>query len=192
MGATGGCFIVSGCSQAAYLLSSSSCLFSIPPLLLHSIHFIVFFFTGCQAPGPASPMGTRTTPTDARAQGCGAAVPAKPRVPSVRVLSCVGDLRSGKQKLHVSTGWGGKATSLQASVAGPEETERVSWSPRLCHTAWSSSPAFLQPPQDFLSCVPPSRLSRLGSLLPEPRNHLASTPGCPPFLDRLSKLKLAT
>lgn len=99
-------------------LVSSSCLFSIPPLLLHSIHFIVSFFSGCQAPGPASPMGTRTTPTDARTQGCGAAVPAKPRVPSVRVLSCVGDLRSGKQKLHVSTGWGGKATSLQASVAG--------------------------------------------------------------------------
>lgn len=118
-----------GCSQAAYLLSSSFCLFSIPPLLLHSIHFIVFFFTGCQAPGPAPPMGTRTTPTDARAQSCGAAVPAKPRVPSVRVLSCVGDLRSGKQKLHVSTGWGGKATSLQASVAGPEGTERVSWAP---------------------------------------------------------------
>lgn len=75
-------------------------------------------------------MGMRTTPTEARAQGCGAAVPAKPGVPSVRVLSCVGDLRSGKQKLHVSTGWGGKATSLQASVAGPEGTERVSWALR--------------------------------------------------------------
>lgn len=75
-------------------------------------------------------MGTRTMPTDARTQGCGAAVPAKPRVPSVRVLSCVGDLRSGKQKLHVSTGWGGKAISLQASVAGPEGTERVLWAPR--------------------------------------------------------------
>lgn len=129
MGTAGGCFIVGGCSQAGSLVSSS-CLFFIPPLLLHSIHFIVSLFTGCQAPGPVSPMGTRTMPTDARIQGCGAAVPAKPRVPSVRVLSCVGDLRSGKQKLHVSTGWGGKATSLQASIAGPEGTERVLWAPR--------------------------------------------------------------
>lgn len=120
VGAAGGCFIVDGCSQAASRVSSSSRLFSIPPLLSHSI-LLIASFSDCQAPGPASPMGTRTTPRppiDARAQGCGAAVPAKPRIPSVRVLSCVGDLRSGKQKLHVSTGWGGKAISLRASISG--------------------------------------------------------------------------
>lgn len=126
VGAAGGCFIAVGAAGLSLFraVSSSPSLFSIPPLLSHSIFFIVSF-TGCQAPGPASPMGTRTTPrppTDARTQGCGAAVPAKPRIPSVRVLSCVGELRSGKQKLHVSTGWGGKATSLRASIAGPEGT----------------------------------------------------------------------
>lgn len=35
----------------------------------------------------------------------------------------MGELRSGKQKLHVSTGWGEAVTSSRASVTGPAVTK---------------------------------------------------------------------
>lgn len=135
VGAAGSCFIaLSERSQAASL-----CLFLVfircllhhlptPLLASHPLTSQSSFFTGCgcQAPGRVSPVGTRMAPrppTDTRSHGCWVAVPAKPRFPSARALSCVGDLRSGKQKLHVSTGWGGESPSLRASVAGPAGTE---------------------------------------------------------------------
>lgn len=82
----------------------------------------------CHAAGPPSSAGAHRTsrpPSGARAQGCAVADrPRRPHLPEgaasgVRdapALSWVGCLRSGKQKLHVSTGSGGVPAALPASI----------------------------------------------------------------------------
>lgn len=89
--------------------------------------------SGFQAAGPHSWAGAHTTsrpPSGARTQGCLVAVgPQRPHlpehvglgVPGAPTLSWVGALRSGKQKLQVSTGSGGPPAALPASIQGSAE-----------------------------------------------------------------------
>lgn len=81
-----------------------------------------------QEVGPPSSAGAHRTsrpPSGARAHGCPIAVRprrphlperAAPGVPGPPALSWVGCLRSGKQKLHVSTGSGNAPSALPASI----------------------------------------------------------------------------